>query len=286
MDQEGRYYAQRLAFSRALALAGMTITLSIPVAFYARASQPDTAEVPLVDPSGRGFYLACLLVLGIVAAIIQALDRDDPARLVNRYGERLYRYRMPAPRTAWMLPVVGIGSLYLLAAIHPRLGVVLIVPFLAGGLMLAARMVRFEVLNRPDGQPGVVGMLAQLLTYGAAFGSLLAIFAYRSRTLYTGPLLFLVTMLLLLTLFDGVVAPGWRRLILASAGGLAVAQVGWALGYWNVSTLVGSTMLFLVFAFFGSVSRSHLLGSLSREQVAISAGITAPVFLALAYSVE
>ena len=144
------------------------MTLSIPVAFYARATQPDTSAVPLIDPSGRGFYLACVLILGIIAAIVQALDTDDPARIVNRYGERLFQYRAPAPRTAWMLPVVGIGGLYVLVAYQPRIALVLLVPFLAGGLMLAARMVRFEVLNRPDGQPGAIGVLAQILVYGVA----------------------------------------------------------------------------------------------------------------------
>lgn len=286
MDHEGRYHAQRLAFSRALALAGITITLSIPITFYARSSQPDTSAVPLIDPSGRGFYLACLLMLGILAAIIQALDTDDPARILNRYGERLYRYRAPAPRTAWMAPVVGVGSLYLLAAFHPRIAVVLLVPFIAGGVVLAARMVRFEALNQPDGHPGIAGMLVQVLVYVVAAGSVLAIFAYRSRTLYSGPLLLLAGTLLMMSLFDGVVAPGWRKVVLAVPGGLAIAQVSWALGYWNVSTLVGSAMLFLVFVFFGSVARSYLSGGITREQVALRAGIATPVFLALAYSVE
>ena len=76
----------------------------------------------------------------------------------------------------------------------------------------------------------------------------------------------------------GLSLPGWRRVILAITGGLAIAQLSWALGYWNVSTVVGSAMLLLVFALFGSVSRSHLLGGVSREQVALRAGIAAPAF--------
>ena len=285
-DSETRYHAQRFAFSRALALAGITITLSIPIAFYARASAPDTTMVPLISNDGRGFYLASIFVVAIISAIIQALETDDPARIVNRYGERLYQFRMPAPRTAWMLPAVSLFSLYLAVALENRLIVVVAVPFAAGVVVLAARMVRFEVLNRVAEGAEIAPLLLQVLVYFTAAGALLVVFEFRARALYAGPLVCVMMFLLLMTLFDGLDSSAFQRALYAAIGALAVGQVYWALGFWNVSTLIGAALLWLVFLFYGSVSRTLQEAGINQQQVAARAGFAIPLFLLFAYLVE
>lgn len=285
-DSDSQYFAQRFALSRALALAGITTTLTIPIAFYARATAPDRGSVPLIDPDGRAFYLAAIILTGVIAALIQALETDDPARIVNRYGERMYRFRQPAPRTAWMLPAVALFSLYLLLALHHRAILVVLVPFLAGGIVLAARMVRFNLLSLPTERSGFYSIAQQLLVFGTGAGAFLVVFAYRARTLYSGPLLFLLAMLLLMSLFDGTQSVAYRRFVHAAIGGIATAQFSWALGYWNVSTLVGGALLTLVLVFFGSLSRAELSGGVSRQQVVGYAGGALPMFILLAYLAE
>lgn len=285
-DSDSRFHAQRFALSRGLALAGITITLSIPLAFYARATAPDAGNVPLISADGRGYYLAAIFVVAIISAIIQALETDDPARIVNRYGERLYRFRKPAPRTAWMLPAVALLCLYLTVALHTRLIVVIAVSFLTGAVVLLARMVRFEVLNRTSGGSDLTPWLLQALVLGVAAGTLLVVFEFRARAMYAGPLLCVMMFLLLMTLFDGLESSTVMRGIYAAIGALAVGQVYWALGYWNVSTLIGGGLLWLVFVFYGSVSRAHLAGGINQQQVAMRTGVLVPLFLLLAYIVE
>lgn len=285
-DSDSRYFAQRFALSRALALAGITTTLSIPLAFYARVTDPDPTLVPLIDASGRAYYLAAVIVTALICGLIQALETDDPARIVNRYGERMYRYRQPVPRTAWMLPGVALFSIYLLLAMHHRAAMVALMPFVAGGIVLAARMLRFEILRAAPGTAELKAVAQHALVFGTAAGAFLVVFAYRARTLFSGPLLFLLGMLLLMALFDGTRSVAYRRYVHAAIGAVATAQFAWALGYWNVSTLTGGALLVLVFAVFGALSRLELNGGLTRQKVVGLVGGVLPVFILLAYLVE
>jgi hypothetical protein len=281
-DADSRYQAQRFALSRALALAGITTTLVIPLAFYARTTAPSAGSVPIVSADGRGYYLAALFLTIVLAGIIQALETDDPARLVNRYGERLYQYRQPAPRTAWMLPAVGLFAIFLLLALHHSLIIVLLAPFLAGGLVLASRVTRFEVMQGPQAASPLVALAQQALVFVVGAGTLLTLFAFRPRTLYAGPVIFLATMLVFLSLFDGTDAPPVRRFVFASIGGAAVAQVSWALGYWNISTLAGGALLALAFVFYGNLSRVELERGVTRRHAILNVAVAVPVFIFLA----
>lgn len=285
-DSDSRYFAQRFALSRALALAGITTTLSIPLAFYARATAPDPDLVPLIDASGRAYYLAAIIVTILICGLIQALETDDPARIVNRYGERLYRYRQPVPRTAWMLPGVALFSIYLMLAMHHRAIFVVLMPLVAGGVVLVARVLRYEVVSRPPGSGELIVVAQQALVYGTAAGAFLVVFAFRARTLFSGPLLFLLAWLLLMALFDGTRSVAYRRYVHAAIGALATAQLAWALGYWNVSTLSGGALLALVFAVFGGLSRLEFSGGVTRQQVLSLVGGALPVFILIAYLVE
>ncbi len=281
-EHDSRYYAQRFALSRAFALAGITLTLSIPLTFYARSVAPASTNFPLVSPDARAYYLAALILTAVVAVLIRTLETDDPARIVNTYGERVYQYRRPAPRTAWMLPAVGMLSLYTLMAVHDQLVLQLAVPFLAGGLVLAARMLRYEVLASPGAPPGVAANGYQVLIVLVAAVALFSIFGFRARGLYAMPAVFAAAVLLLMTAFDGLETSVFRRAIYAIIGGIAVAELYWALGYWKISTLAGSALLLVAFAFFGGLSKMQLGGGVRRPQVVAGAALASMLFVMLA----
>lgn len=281
-----RYTAQQLALNRALALAGIVTTLTIPLAFYARASAPDPASVPLIGPDGRGYYLASLLVVGIISVLIHLLEADDPARLVNRYGERIYLFRQPAPRTAWMAPAVALFTVYYALALHHHLPIVLLAPFVAGIMVFVLRLSRYQLVSNPTGSAMLIGVAQQLIIVGVALAAFAVVYSFRTRTLYAGPAMFILSFLLLLSAFDGLTAPAWRRMVYAAVGGLAVAQLVWGLNYWNTSGLIGGALLATVFAFYATVSRTHLGGGITQRQVIERAAFTAPVFVLLAYIAE
>lgn len=281
-EYDSRYYAQRFALSRAIALAGITLTLTIPLSFYARSVSPASDSFPLISPQGRAYYLAALILTAVIAVLIQSLETDDPARIVNSYGERVYRFRQPAPRTAWMLSAVGLFSFYTLMAVHDRLIFQLAVPFLAGGLVLAARVLRFEILATPGSPPRLAENVYQVLVVAVAALALFTIFDFRARGLYAMPVLFVAVVLLLMTAFDGLNMTGFRRVVYAAIGGVAVAELYWALGYWNISTLAGAGLLLTAFAFFGGLSKLQLSGGVGRTQVIVGAVLASIVFVMLA----
>lgn len=285
-ESDSRYEDWRLALNRAIAVAGITVTFTFPLGFYARSAAPDQSSVPLLSQDGRGYYLMCLLVVGIIVALIEALDIDDPARLENRYGERIFGFRVPAPRTAWMLPAVGTFTVLLYLGQHHRLAMVMLAPFAAGAIVLVSRMARFHVLRNVRATATLATFALHLLTYVTAYCMLTALFAFRARTLITGPLMFLISFLLIMSLLDGLSTSGPRRMLYAAIGGLALAEVTWALSYWNVSAWLAGGILAGVFYFFASVARVVHAGTLTSRRVLERLAVAAPIFVILAYLAE
>jgi hypothetical protein len=283
---DAAYQSQQFAFNRALAVAGIVTTLTIPLAFYARVTAPDPTHVPFVSTDGRGYYLASLFLVGFIAVLVHRLETDDPARMVNRYGERIYQFRRPAPRTAWIVPAGALFAISFFLALNHQLLVVLLSPLVAGGVVLGSRLVRHQVMMSPSGPARLMRIAHQTIVVGVAFGAFVVVYSFRARTLYAGPTLFILSLLLMLAFFDGLTTAAARRMVYAGIGGLAVTQLVWGLNYWNTTGLIGGGLLATVFIFYATVSRTHLSDGITQRQVIERATVTAPLFLVLAYIAE
>ncbi|MBA2454608.1 MAG: hypothetical protein H0V47_15665 [Chloroflexia bacterium] len=292
-DDDSRYEAQRLALSRAVAITGITATLAFPLGFYADSAAPDVTNVPFISSDGRGYYLAALLVTIAIGAIVHLLETDDPNVHQRDPDWRLYRpggpvesYRPSQPATAWMLPVVVLFTSFLFLAIHHPLAYVLLVPLVAAGAVFAARVARYHVLNIFNGPTALARTGHVLLTHGVAFAMLCIVYMFKARTLYSGSVVFIACFLLLMQLTDGIEARPASRMLYAAAGALGLAQLTWALNYWNTSAWFGGSFLMTAFFFTASIVRGQLSGRLTQRLVVERASIAVPFFIALAYFAE
>lgn len=292
-EDDSRYEAQRLALSRAVAITGITATLSFPLAFYARAAAPEVTNVPIISSDGRSYYLVALLVTTAVGAIVHLLETDDPSMHQRDPDWRLYRpggpveaYRPSQPATAWMLPVVALFTSFLFLAIHHPLAYVLLVPLVTAGVVFAARVARYHVLNIFNGPTALARTGHVVLTHGVAFAVLCVVYMFKTRTLYSGSLIFIASFLLLAQLTDGIEARPASRMLYAAAGALGIAQLTWALNYWNTSAWFGGSLLMTLFFFTASIVRGQLADKLTQRLVVERASIAVPFFVALAYFAE
>ncbi len=292
-EDDSRYEAQRLALSRAAAITGIVATLSFPLAFYARSAAPELTNVPLISSDGRGYYVVALLVTFAVGALIHVLDRDDPPAWRRELKSRgsppdnpamFERQRLTS--TAWMLPVVAVFASFLFLAIYHRLAYVVLVPLVTAGVVFAARVARFHLLNQCDGATVMARVGQMVLTHGVAFAALTIAYMFKARTLYSGSLMLVVSFLLLLQLTDGIEASPRRRMLYAAVGAVGLAELTWALNYWNISAWFGGALLLTLFFFVASMIRSQLAGGLSQRVIIERAAIAAPLMIALAYLAE
>lgn len=292
-DRDSRYDAQRLALSRALALAGITATLTLPLGFLARSIAPDPINVPLISADGRGYYLLALFVALVVAALAQLLETDDVARQQYELGWQMHRpgdppvtYRPPPLQTAWMLPLVTLVTAYLLLAVYHRISVIVFISILTAGTVLAARMVRYHVMNTIPEWDTAARLGHVVLTHGLAYFTLTAVYMFKARTLFAGVLILALGFLLLVQLTDGVQATQVKRMLYAAIGALGLAEVAWALSYWNMSAWIGGAMLVAMFVFVAGVVRSQLRGELTQRRLVEVLAVAAPIFAVLAYLAE
>lgn len=289
-EDDARYEAQRLVLTRAVAITGITATLSFPLGFYARAAAPDVTSVPIISSDGRGYYFVALLVTIAVGAIVHLLETDDPSVHERDPDWRLYRpggpvetYRPRQPATAWMLPVVALFASFLFLAIHHPLAYVILVPLVVASVVFAARVARYHVLNIFNGPTALARTGHVVLTHWVAFAMLCIVYMFKARTLYSGSLVFVACFLLLMQLTDGIEARPASRMLYAAAGALGIAQLIWALNYWNTSAWFGGSLLMAMFFFVASVVRGQLAGRLTQRLVIERASIALPLFVALAY---
>lgn len=293
-EKDARYEAQRLTLSRAVAITGITATLSFPLGFYARSAAPNVTSVPLISPDARGYYLVALLVTIAVGAIVHLLETDDPNVHERDPDWRLYQpggpvetFRLRQPATAWMLPVVALLTSFLFLAIHHPLAYIILVPLVASGVVFAARVTRYHVLNIFNGPTVLARTGHVVLTHWVAFAMLCIVYMFKARTLYSGSLVFVGCFLLLMQLTDGIdeTRPAFRMLY-AAAGALGMAQLIWALNYWNTSAWFGGGILMAMFFFVASIVRGQLAEKLTQRHVIERASIALPFFVALAYLAE
>lgn len=294
MDEDGNWYeAQRLALSRAVAITGITATLSFPLAFYARSAAPEITNVPIISADGRGYYLVALLVTIAIGAMVNAIQNDNPTvyerdpdwRFFGRDSPPATR-RPSEPATAWMLPVVAILVSYLFLAIYHALPYVVVVPLVAAGVVFASRVARYHVFNLFHGQVVLARSGHVILTYGVAFAALSIVYMFKARSMYSGTLVLMCSFLLLMQLADGLAARPSQRILYAAAGAVGLTQLTWALNYWNTSAWFGGAILTTAFVFFGSIMRGRLSGTLTRRNVIERASVAVPVLVALAYFAE
>lgn len=292
-EDDSRYEAQRLALSRAVAITGITATLAFPLGFYARSAAPAVTNVPIISSDGRGYYLMALLVTIAVGVLVHLLETDDPSVHERDPDWRLYRpggpvetYRLSQPATAWMLPVVTLFTAFLFLAIHHPLAYIVLVPLVAAGVVFAARVARYHVFNIFNGPTALARTGHVVLTHGVAFAMLCVVYMFKARTLYSGSLVFIACFLLLMQLTDGTEARPASRMLYAAAGALGIAQLTWALSYWNTSAWFGGSILMTAFFFIASIVRGKLSGRSTPRIVVERASIAVPFFLALAYFAE
>lgn len=258
------------------AAAFTTLLLGVAV----RSSPPDPSNVPILSSDGRLFYLLTIGAAVLVGLLSQQAERKREAIAASRsryVGESV----VPAPATAWILPAFTVVAAVLLVARHTRWVEIGAATLLAATGVFASLTVR-ENLEVREGAGISPGRAAHIvLTIAVAFVVFTLLFMFRMRTLYSGPAILAVSLLLLLQIHDGVDVWPVRKLAYAVLGALAMAQVTWGLNYWPPVGWYSGAILTVTFSGLAFVAGDRLTNALTRERTILYGTATLALVLLL-----
>jgi hypothetical protein len=263
-----------------VAIVAAFVTLLMGVAV--RSDPPDPTNVPVISADARLFYILTIGAAVFVGVISQRAERIREA-LAARRSRYLGDSVVPAMATAWILPsLIVVGSL-LLVARHNRWQEIAAAVLLAGTGVFASLIVRESLSAASPRGPGIARIAQVALTIWVAFLVMALLFQFRMRTLYSAPLIFVTSMLLLVQIHDGIDTYPIRRIAYGLLGALLLAEATWALNYWPPAGWYAGAILATIFLGIALFTGARMTGELTRNRSVQYALLTGFLFVAFAY---
>lgn len=269
---------QLLLASPAIVFALGASLVTLAFGLWARSLAPDPREVPILSAEARPFYLLLVVAAILFGAAVSLLRRraapaSEPAEWTERYTRPL------TIDTSWMLPAVTLLGALLLVARYHRAQDIAAAVLLAGTGVFAAITVRDGIRDNEEPPLSPARLALLVLTGGVGFVALALVFLYKTRTLYSGPVVFIVAALLLIQSQDGLRVLPIRRVAHGLIGASALAQVTWALNEWPPTGWWGGGVLVSILLGYALIGSAALAGMLTRERVWSYAGLAGLLFL-------
>ena len=145
-----------------------------------------------------------------------------------------------------------------------------------GALLYAVVLAEYQVVRPSEAVPAQAArLLLMLAAYGIAMAFFLLVYSVKERSLISGTLVAVISMLLAARLLT--VERRWDRQVAfyAAAVGLAMAEVLWPLNYWVLGIAAGGLALLVAFYVIVGVIRQLLARAFSQAILMEYATVTA-----------
>ncbi len=221
-----------------------------------------------------GAWLFAFLISALTAAGVESIMRAHPRVLLSETRYTAILWVLPCSLTmgaGLILPGFASDRVYALAGTA-----------ITGILLTLVVLGEYYTIDLLDPTYSFARLGLNLATYLTALLLFGAIYGLRVRSILSAPVTGLIAGLLALELVRGSEADVRRTWLYGAAVGLAMGETIWAINYWNVSVLTGSTVLLLMFYVLTGVIQQYLWGHLRwRLLVEFGAVIAAALILML-----
>ncbi len=245
----------QLGLLTSLVMVGLTLALILDlpmprIAFIVLGSEAS------LTPSGH--WLIALLLAALTAAGVNAIVRQHPR---VHLADTRYIFIL------WILPAtIVVTATLLLSFVDVRAyGVyaLLLVGF-TGALLVAAILGQYVTIDLNDRAYNAARLSVNLIVYFVGWILFSAVYTLKLRTLFSAPAIGLAAGLFALELLRSSEADFGRTWLYAALIGLIMAQVVWALNYWNLSGLLGGALLLIFFYAATGIVQQYLWNRLQR----------------------
>lgn len=245
----------RLSLLTSLVLVGLTFSLILDLPSQRVAFSFLGSEASITV---SGTWLIAILLAALTAAGVNSIARQHPR---VHLADTRYVFIL------WILPaaIVVTATLLLSFADVRAYGVyALMLVALAGAFLVAAILGQYLTIDLDDSRYSTARLGVNLAVYLVALILFSTIYSLKVRSLFSAPAIGVAAGLLALELLRSSEANFGRTWLYASAIGITMAEIVWALNYWNLAGLIGGALLLIFFYAFTGLAQQYLWDRLNR----------------------
>ncbi len=244
----------RLSLLTSLVLVGLTLTLILDLPTQRVAFSFLGSEASLTV---SGAWVIAILLAALTAAGVNAIARQHPR---VHLAERWYIFIL------WLLPatvVVTATMLLSLADVRAYGLYALILVVFVGAFLVAVIVGEYITIDLNDRWYSAARLAVNLAIYLVALILFATIYNWKLRSLFSSPAIGLAAGLLALELLRSSEAEFWRTWLYSAVVALVMAEVVWALNYWNLPALIGGAFLLIFFYALTGLAQQYLWNRLT-----------------------
>lgn len=238
-----------------LVLLGLTLSLVLDLPSLRWVGELLGSEASITI---SGNWLIALLLAALTAAGVNTIVRQHP-----RVHLAHTRYIL----ILWILPAtIVVTATWLLSFADVRTygAYALVLVAMAGAFLIAAILGQYVTIDLNDRAYNAARLGVNLIVYLVAWILFTAVYSLKVRSLFSAPAMGIASGLLALELLRSSEATFGRTWLYATLIGLVMAEIVWALNYWNLSGFVGGILLLTVFYAATGILQQYLWGRLNR----------------------
>jgi hypothetical protein len=244
------------AQARAMFVGAAAALVTLPLAYYGHHLAVDQYHTPLIAPEGRLFYLASLMAAAAIGWLASRREAGVPSS------------------ADWALPAVTVFAALWIAGAYHRWPVVLSAALLAGSGVFIALFLRYLRDAGAESTRASAALGEQLLTNIVGFVAFSVILLHHSPVKYGAVEVLIVGALLTLWQLRGV---DLRSAVYALIIGVALAEVTWAVSYWQSSGWALGAIAQAIWYGMAAACLAQTRGALGRDTLVRHGGLAAGV---------
>jgi hypothetical protein len=203
-----------------------------------------------------GTWLFALVLVALTAAGVEAIARAHP-----RVHLSVTQYTF----ILWILPcIIVLSATVILPAFTTLRGLGMVGIAFTGVLLTVVVTAEYHTIDLRDRNYAAAHLVLNLAAYLAALFVFTTLYALKLRTILSAPMIGVVSGLLALELARGSESDVGRTWLYATAIGLAMGEVLWAMNYWIIGPFAGGVLLLLIFYILTGIVQQHLAGHWRR----------------------
>ncbi len=202
-----------------------------------------------------GTWLIAVLLAALTSAGVDSIARTHPR---VHLGEARYIFIL------WIVPALVVITATVLLTLTEVRVYGLIGVALAGLFLVAVIVGEYFTIDLSDRWYSAARLGVNLAVYLIALVLFATIYSWKIRSVYSGPAVGGAAALLALELLRGSEADFGRTWLYAAAVGVSIAEIVWALNYWNLNGFTGGAFLLIFFYALTGIVQQYLWGRLSR----------------------